>query len=485
MTQTLQPACDKAIAQAAPQQAVDVPVTLKANWVLAACILASSLAFIDGSVVNVGLPAIGQSLSASGAGLSWVVNGYLLPLSALLLIGGSLGDVYGRRRLLMLGVALFAGASVLCAAAPSLSWLVAGRVLQGLAAAMLMPNSLAILGASFAGEARGRAVGTWAAVGAAAGAVGPLLGGWLIDAVGWRAIFYINLPIAASALALAARYVPDDRATSHAPLDWRGATLAAAGLTAMTWGLTVASSASSESAAGGFQATAMAALGAGAVLLALFVWAEKQRGDAAMMPLALFSSAPFIGLSLLTLLLYGALGGLMVLVPYVLITSSGYSATQAGAALLPLPLVIALTSSRMGQLATRSRPRLLLSVGPMIVALGCALATRIGGPGGYWLTTLPAMALIAIGMACAVAPLTTAVLASVSAQHTGVASGLNSALARLGGLIATAAMSVVLTAQGAELLALYRTAAWLAAGAAVAAGVTAWLLLKNQGNPHK
>jgi EmrB/QacA subfamily drug resistance transporter len=483
MPPTLHPACDKAIAQCAAQQDANAPATPNANWVLATCVLASSLAFIDSSVVNVGLPAIGQSLSASGAQLSWAINGYTLPLCALLLIGGALGDVYGRRRWLMLGVALFAMASVLCAVAPSLNWLVAGRVLQGLGAAMLMPNSLAILGATFAGEARGRAVGIWAAAGAAAGAVGPLLGGWLIDTVGWRAIFYINVPLAAAALALAARYVPDDRAAEHPPLDWRGASLAAAGLTALTWGLT---SASAESAAGGLQAQAVTALGAGAVLLAVFVWAEKKRGDAAMVPLALFSSAPFVGLSLLTLLLYGALGGLLVLVPYVLIQSSGYSATQAGAALLPLPLVIALTSPWMGQLAThKSGPRLLLSVGPMVVAVGCGLATRIGGPGSYWLTTLPAMGLIAIGMACAVAPLTTAVLASVSAQHTGVASGLNSALARLGGLIATAAMSVVLAAKGAELLALYQTAAWLAALAAVAAGASAWLLLKTASSPDE
>jgi len=479
MTQTLHTVCDKAIAQAVPQHAADAAVTPKANWVLATCIFASSLAFIDGSVVNVGLPAIGQSLSASGAGLSWVVNGYALPLCALLLIGGALGDVYGRRRLLMLGIAVFSLASMVCAAAPSLSWLVAGRVLQGLGAAMLMPNSLAILGASFSGEARGRAVGTWAAAGAAAGAVGPLLGGWLIDLVGWRAIFFINLPIGVAALAMAARYVPDTRADSHPRLDLRGALLAAGGLTAVTWGLTAASSAS------GFQTVVAAALGAGVGLLALFVWAEKQRGDDAMMPLALFSSAPFIGLSLLTLLLYGALGGLLVLVPYVLIQASGYSATQAGAALLPLPLVIALMSSWMGRLAERSGPRLLLSVGPLIVAAGCLLATRIGGPGSYWLTTLPAIALIAIGMAFAVAPLTSAVLASVSAQHTGVASGLNSALARLGGLIAIASMSAVLAAQGAELLALYRTAAWFAAGAAVAAGVSAWLLLKVAPGPVK
>jgi len=421
-------------------------------------------------VVNVGLPAIGRSLSAGGAGLSWVVNGYLLPLSALLLIGGAAGDAFGRARLLITGVALFALASVLCALAPDLNFLVAGRVLQGTGAALLMPNSLAILGATFSGEARGRAIGTWAAIGAGAGALGPLLGGWLIDFVGWRAIFLINLPIAAGAIVLAARYVRDTPAEDHPRLDLSGAGLAAAALTALTWGLTV------TSASTGSNFGASAALVLGVLILASFLWVEHRRGDTAMLPLALFSSRSFVALTLLTLLLYGALGGLLVLVPYVLIEAGGYSATSAGAALLPLPIVIALTSSRLGQLAARIGPRLPLSIGPVLVAVGCVLMTRITEPGSYFTTTLPGMLVISVGMAGAVAPLTTAVLSSVEPQHTGVASGFNSAVARTGGLIATAFVSAVLAAHGAALLRSFRVAAVLGAVAALAAGLSALLL---------
>jgi EmrB/QacA subfamily drug resistance transporter len=443
------------------------------NLVLATTIMASSLSFIDGSVVNVGLPVIGGSLGVDGGSLSWVINGYLLPLSALLLIGGAAGDLYGRRRLLMLGIALFALASAVCASAPSLTWLLLGRVAQGVGAALLMPNSLAILGATFSGEERGRAIGLWAAVGAGAGALGPLIGGWLIEVTGWRAIFILNLPIALAAFILAVRTVPEDRVQQRPSLDLAGAALAAAGLAAMTWGLTVASAAKAMSAA------AAVALAGGAAMLALFVLVERRRGDAAMMPLALFESRGFVGLTLLTLLLYGALGGLLVLVPYVLIEAGGYSPTMAGAALLPFPLMIAATSSWMGRIAARLGPRLPLTVGPMIVAAGFLLAGPIGGPGSYLATTLPAILVISLGMACAVAPLTTAVLSSVEAEHTGVASGLNSAVARTGGLIATALASAVLAAQGAELIAWYRLAVLIGAGVAVAAGVSAWLLLNT------
>jgi EmrB/QacA subfamily drug resistance transporter len=477
----IQTACDRGIAHAIPQSPSHSVPTAHPRLVLAMTILASSLAFIDGSVVNVGLPAIGRSLSAGGAGLSWVINGYLLPLSALLLIGGAAGDVFGRARLLITGVVLFALASMLCAVAPDLNWLIAGRVLQGVGAALLMPNSLAILGAAFDGEARGRAIGTWAAVGAGAGAVGPLLGGYLIDFVGWRAIFLINLPIAAGAVALAARFARDDRVgggADHRRLDLGGAALAAAALTALTWGLTVAS------AAEGFGRGASATLFVGALMLAAFVWLERTRGDAAMMPLTLFASRSFVGLTLLTLLLYGALGGLLVLVPYVLIEANSYSATMAGAALLPLPIVIALTASRMGQLAGRIGARLPLSIGPIVVAAGCVLAIRIAEPGGYWTNTLPAILVISLGMAGAVAPLTTAVLSSVEPQHTGVASGFNSAVARTGGLIATAFVSAVLAAHGAPMLALFRIAALVGAGAAVAAGICAWVGLAPVPGPR-
>ncbi len=473
MSNGILPACDRPAADACAEH--KGPAAIHPRLILAATILASSLAFIDGSVVNVGLPAIGRSLGAGGGDLSWVVNGFLLPLGALLLIGGAAGDRYGRRKLLIAGVALFALASLVCAFAPTLVWLIAGRVLQGVGAAMLMPNSLAILGSTFSGEARGKAIGTWAAVGAAAGAAGPLLGGWLIDAVGWRAIFYINLPIAAGALLLALRYVPDETRDNPRALDWPGAALAAAGLAALTWGLTVASAAKGLSMATG------TALAGGALLLGAFLWVERRAKDAAMMPLAMFASRDFVGLTLLTLLLYGALGALLVLVPFVLIEASGYSATGAGAALLPLPLVLAVSSPTMGKLAARIGPQVPLSVGPLVVALGFVLAARIGDGGSYWTTTFPAMLVIALGMAGAVAPLTTAVLGSVDGAHTGVASGLNSAVARVGGLIATAFASVVLATHGPALTGAFRWAAYAGAAASAAAGASAWLLLRRGG----
>ncbi len=437
--------------------------------VLTATILASSLSFIDSSVVNVGLPAISANLSAGDGGLSWVVNGYLLPLSALLLIAGAAGDVFGRRRLLVLGVALFMASSLLCAVAPSLPWLVAGRVVQGMGGAMMMPNSLAILGNSFSGAARGRAIGIWAAFGAAMGAVGPFFGGWLIDAIGWRAIFLINLPLAMGAIFLALRYIADDHRNDRTKLDLLGAGLATITLLALTWGLTIASEARALDSNAGLL-LALGVLGA-----VLFIWIERRRGDAAMLPLALFASSSFTGLMLVTLLLYGALGGFIVLIPYVLIESEAYSATLAGAALMPLPLVMAVASPQMGKIAGRIGSRLPLTIGPLIVAVGFVATARIGGPGSYWVTAFPAMLLISVGLAAAVAPLTTAVLASVSSTHTGVASGLNSAIARAGGLIATAFVSGVLASHGTELLDSFHIAAWVSAAACVAAGLAAFI----------
>lgn len=440
------------------------PAPAHPRLLVATTILASSLAFIDGSVVNVGLPTIGRALGSHSGDLSWVVNGYLLPLSALLLIGGACGDAYGRRRLLMLGILLFAAASTLCSLAPNLEFLVAGRVLQGIGAATLMPNSLATLGANFSGEARGRAVGIWAGVGAAFGAIGPLVGGTLLDHFGWRLIFLINLPIAATAVLLALRYVPADLPRARAPLDLVGALLAAASLAAITWALTLASSGRATDGRAGLAAVA------GAALLALFWWAQRRRGETAMVPLSLFSSPRFVGLTLLTLLLYGALGMVLVLVPTVLIGACGYSSTLAGAALLPLPVIIALSSAQMGRLAGRFGSRLLLTIGPAVAGLGFLLLLRIG-PGSYWTMTLPAMLVIAIGMGTTAAPLTTAVLGSVDAQRTGVASGLNSAVARLGSLVATALASGVLAAHGENLLHRFHVAALLAAAAgALASG---------------
>jgi EmrB/QacA subfamily drug resistance transporter len=467
---TLPAHCDRPLADSTPPSGrAEHP-----NLVLATSILASSLAFIDGSVVNVGLAAIGHDLGGAGADLSWVVSGYLLPLSSLLLLGGAAGDRYGRRRILLAGIVTFALASLLCAWAPRLWLLVGGRVLQGVGAALLLPNSLAILGATFDGKARGKAIGIWAAAGAAAGAIGPLLGGWLIDTVGWRAVFYINLPIAALAILLGWRYVRVPRGDKPVALDPAGALLASAGLGCLTWGLAAAS------ADKGLTATSGGAMAAGVVVLLVFLWVERRAGDKAMLPLKLFGSHSFSGLNLMTFLLYGALGALMLLVPYVLIQALQYSAKQAGAALLPFPLVLAIGSPLMGRVAGSHGSRLPLSIGALLVAGGFLLGTRIG-PGHYAATVLPAILVIAVGMACVAAPLTTAVLSSVDGSHTGIASGFNSAVARGGGLIATALLGVVLTAQGRALLAPFHAAMVVCAASALASSVCAFLWVRSDG----
>ncbi len=446
--------------------------------VIAATILASSLAFIDGSVVNVGLPAIGRSFQADAVGLQWVVNAYLLPLSALLLLGGAAGDRFGRRRLLIAGVLLFGLASLACAAAPTLLWLLIARFVQGASAAALMPNSLAILGQSFSGEAKGRAIGIWAATGAAAGAIGPVLGGWLIDAGSWRFAFLINIPLSVAAIALAYRYVDKDVDDMAGRLDWSGGALVTAGLGLATWALT-------EGSGRGWSTSVFVVLGAGFIFLLLLLFAERRFGDKAMMPLSLFGSRSFVGLTLLTFLLYGALGGLFVLVPYVLIEADGYTATQAGAALLPLPLVIAVASPAAGALAAKIGPRWPLIVGPMIVAAGFLLALRIGSGTGYWLSVFPAMLVIALGMAAAVAPLTTAVLMSVDSRHTGVASGLNSAVARSGGLVATALIGPVLASTGPALFSAFGIAEVIGAFICAAAALSAAALIAPSVHPKK
>ncbi|WP_426114616.1 MFS transporter [Massilia sp. PWRC2] len=474
MSAAILPLCDRAIAQArAPAAAA--PASAHPRMVLATTVLASSLAFVDGAVVNVGLPAIARSFPDHALNLSWIVSGYLLPLSALLLIGGAAGDRWGHRRLLLIGVSLFLAASMLCAAAPDLRSLLAARIAQGIGAALLMPTSLAILGSSFSGEARGKAIGTWAAAGAAAGAIGPLAGGWLIDLVGWRAMFLINVPIAAGALYLGARFIDRQVATAPAPLDWGGALLVTAGLAALTWGLTLVSAVTSTH--GGAGALVWAAVACGVALLAAFLWWERRRGAAAMLPFDLFAASAFAGLNLVTFLLYGALGGVLLLLPYLLIDLHGYSATEAGAALLPMPLVIALTAPLMGRLAARLGARLPLTVGPALVALGFLLALRISGAASYWSGTLPAMLLISLGMAGAVAPLTNAVLGAVGARHSGIASGFNSAVARTGGLIATALSSAILVAHGAALQAAFQVAMVVGALAAVAASACAFVWL--------
>ncbi|HEX4118625.1 MAG TPA: MFS transporter [Rhizomicrobium sp.] len=441
------------------------------NWVLVTCILASSLAFVDSSVTNVALPAIGHSFAAGAADLQWVINAYLLPLSALLLLGGAAGDRYGRVRLLVGGTALFAAASLACAMAPDLSVLLASRGVQGLGAAVLMPNSLAILGASFSGEARGRAIGIWASTSAMMAAAGPVLGGWLIDVVGWRAIFLINLPLAAGAIMLALRHVRDSMERDRPALDLPGGILATAALGVLTWGLTIGSGST------GWSGWTIADVGAGVALVLALIAIEKRRGERAMMPLGMFGSSSFIGLTLLTLMLYGALGAFLVLVPYMLIQASGYDGAAAGSALAPSALVLALASPLMGQLAGRMGPRLPLTVGPLVVGVGFLLELRIGAKAHYWSEVLPAILMISLGMAGAVAPLTNAVLGAVDARHTGSASGFNSAVARAGGLIATALLGGVLGAKGDDLVQGFHIAALACATACLAASASAFFLI--------
>jgi EmrB/QacA subfamily drug resistance transporter len=443
--------------------------------ILITTILASSLSFIDSSVVNVGLPALGRGLHGDAADLQWVINGYLLTLSALLLVGGALGDRFGRQRVLIIGVALFGAASGGCALAPSLPWLVIGRATQGVGAALLMPNSLAILGGAFSGEARGRAIGTWAATASMTAALGPLLGGWLIDNFGWQMIFLINLPLAVAAIVLALKYVADvPDPHEKTALDVGGAGLAILGLGGLAWGLTLGTGQQ------GWTAMAIGDVMVGAVLLVGFVLFERRLDERAMMPLALFGSKSFVGLSLLTLLLYGALGGLVVLLPYTLIKGSGYSATAAGAALVPFALILTVLSPITGAAAGRIGARLPLTIGPLIAALGFLLFMRIHSGSSYWTAILPAIVVISVGMAGAVAPLTTAVLTSVDVRHTGSASGFNSALARTGGLIATALLGSVLAAQGETLVSDFRVAALTGAALSMGAGLAAFLLVPGQ-----
>jgi EmrB/QacA subfamily drug resistance transporter len=465
--------CDRSIALAGTHRPFR-----HARLTLVATILASSLDYIDGSAVNVGLPAIGRDLHGDAAALQWVVNGYLLPLSALLLTGGALGDRFGRRRILTIGIALFAVGSAATALAPNLAWLIAARALQGVAAAMMLPNSLAVLGSAFDGPERNRAIGIWAASAAIATAVGPVLGGWLIDTVGWRAIFLINLPLAAVAVALTLFALDHDPpAPEDDRLDLAGAAAITAALIGLTWALT------QVAGARGWSGIAIMALAAGGGCGVAFIAIEKRLGDRAMAPLALFGSAPLVALNTLTFLLYGVVAGYMLLLPYLLITQGGYAATAAGAALLPFPIIVAIGSPLTGLLASRIGARPPLIVGAVLVAGGCLLATLApvhasAGPGGYWTSVLPSVAILALGMAFVAAPLTSAVLGSVDARHTGSASGMNSALAQLGGVVVIAMIGGVLARNGPSLARAFDWACVAGAITALVAGGIIVVLLK-------
>jgi len=452
--------------------------TAHPRLVLITSVLASSLAFVDGSVVNVALPAMGRALSARADALQWTVNAYLLPLSAVILLGGAAGDRFGRRRLLVWGTGLFAAASLACALASNLAMLLAARFLQGVGGAMLMPNSLAILGQTFTAKEKGRAIGIWAAASGIAGALGPVLGGWLIDLGSWRAIFLINLPIAILAIVLALRYVPEEHARREEALDVSGAALVTAGLGALTWGLTLAGGPTGLTRSAGTMV-----LGATGLLLA-FVLVETHRKDRALVPMTLFTTSTVVGLNLVTLLLYGALSALLVLVPYVLIEALRYSAAQAGAALLPLPFVMVIISPIAGSLAERVGARTLICVGSSVVGLGMLLTLYIRPSMSYWTGLLPAFVVVALGLSAAVAPLTTAVLSAVEARYTGVASGLNNAVARTGGLLATALVGFVFASHGEKLLHAFHVTMMIGAAACGGAALGAVMLVSHRELPR-
>lgn len=441
------------------------------RWTLLCCVLASSLSFVDGSVTSVALPAIRSSYGAGAQQVQWVVNAYLLPLSALLLLGGAVGDHFGRRRFLVIGTSLFAAASLTCALAPSLPLLLAARAAQGIGAALLLPNSLALLNAAYSGEKRGRAVGIWAAAGAAAAAIAPLIGGWLVDAVGWPAIFYINLPLAFGAILLALRFVDESRESGAGRTDYAGALLATLGLGGLTYALTL------WSATRHFTKEALVALFGGIIISAAFGWVEYRRKSRAMMPLELFKGRCFTGLNLLTFLLYAAFAAAMLLIPYVLITSGGYSPVQAGLALLPLPALMTSMSPTVGGFAARIGPRIPLTVGPLVVAAGMVLSMLAMPDSGYWTGVFPMIAVMAAGMTIAVAPLTASVLGSVEEQHVAMASGFNSAVARTGGLIATALLGAVLGSSGEKLFEGFHGAMFVSAAVAALSSVVALTML--------
>jgi len=421
----------------------------RGRWIIAATVLGSSMAMLDSTVVNVALPTIGRELHTSLAGLQWVVTAYTLTLAGLILLGGALGDRFGRRRVFLIGVTWFALTSALCGLAPNIGVLIAARALQGIGGALLTPGSLAIIQAAFVADDRPRAIGSWSGLGGVAGAIGPFLGGWIVGSIGWRWIFLLNLPLAAAVIAVTVRHVPETRdPTAQGRFDIAGAVLAALALAGITDGLIEAPSSS-------LLASLVPAL-AGVAAGVTFVLLERRRGRhpervPPMLPLGIFSSRQFTAINVITFIVYGAMGAVFFLLVLSLQVVAGFTPLQAGISLLPSTVAMLLLSSRAGALAQRYGPRWLMTGGLLLAAAGLALLTRIGPHTSYVAEVLPAVLLFGLGLSMTVAPLTATVLASADERHAGVASGVNNATARAAGLLAVAGLPAAVGLSGTAL----------------------------------
>ncbi|MFI1095495.1 MFS transporter [Streptomyces sp. NPDC020917] len=461
-----------------PPEPQGVPLaSATGRWVLACSVLGSGMALLDGTAVNIALPRLGKDLGASLAELQWTVNGYLLTLAGLILLGGSLGDRYGRRRVFVIGVVWFALASAACGAARDPGLLIAARALQGVGGALLTPGSLALVQSTFRQEDRAKAVGAWSGLGGVAGAVGPFLGGYLVDGPGWRWIFYVNLPVAAVVVAIALRHVPESRdRTASGRFDVPGAALAALSLAGVTYALIAASGHAAWP-------SVVVAAAVGLVCGVAFVRTERRRPNP-MLPLSVFSSRLFTSMNIVTLCLYAAIGGVFFLLPTQLQVAAGYSAVRAGLATLPVTVLMLLLSAPAGALAQKIGPRLPLTVGPLVAGGGILLLTRISpGSSSYLLDVLPAVVVQGLGMSLFVAPLTATVLASVDVDHAGVASGVNNAAARVAQLLIVAALPLAVGLSGTayqnahQLNAAFGKSMVICAVLCVLAGLTAYLLV--------
>jgi EmrB/QacA subfamily drug resistance transporter len=445
------------------------------RWVITASVLGSAVVFLDSTVVNIALPVIGEDLGMKFTGLQWMVNGYLVTLSALILLGGGLGDLYGRRKIFVIGTAFFAAASLLCGIAPNEQLLIAARALQGVGGALLTPASLAIIQSSFHPDDRGRAIGAWSGLGGVAGAIGPFLGGWLVEFVSWRAIFLINLPLAAVVIYIAQRHIPEsvDRSRAGWHPDIAGGLSAAVGLAGLTYLLTEIRSKGWGSI--DLQIAAAACLVGFVTFVAIEKWDHHP-----MLPLGIFSSLPFTGTNIATFAIYGSLGGFFFLLSVYLQEGLGYSPLEAGIASLPVTLIMLIHSARAGRIAHRIGPRIPMTAGPFIMALGLLLARRIVPGGDYATDVLPSILVFSIGLVHTVAPLTTTALASADPEHAGVASGVNNAVARAAGLVAVAVLPP-LAGLGGEIMPRpdvlsdgFARASTIAAVVTAVGGVIAW-----------